>query len=131
MIIEPKPLEDVSAITFLGAQIANKHPIVREWVVPPPADVDLEPMITRRGKYRPVRELGYGDGYPIVEGYRDSVALGWHVRFEDPAQFHRLDISASYSWDDALPADERPHVNLRYETPHMALGVLAQRRKLL
>ena len=49
-------------------------------------------MITRRGKYRPVRELGYGDGYPIVEGYRDSAALGWHLRFEDPAQFHRLDI---------------------------------------
>jgi hypothetical protein len=116
-IIDPKPLEDVSAITFLGAQIASKHPIVREWVVPPPADVDLEPMIIRRGKYRPVRELDYGDGYPIIEGYRDSVALGWHVRFEDPAQFHRLDMSASYSWDDALPADERPHVNLRYETP--------------
>ena len=116
-IIEPKPLEDVSAITFLGAQIASKHPIVREWVVPPPADVDLEPMITRRGKYRPVRELGYGDGYPIIEGYRDSVALGWHVRLEDPAQFHRLDIAASYSVNQDLPTDERPHVNLRYETP--------------
>ena len=37
MVIEPKPLEDVSAITFLGAQIAKKHPIVREWVVGPPA----------------------------------------------------------------------------------------------
>ena len=117
MIIDPKPLEDVSAITFLGAQIAKKHPIVREWVVGPPADVDLESMITRRGKYRPMHELGYGDGYPIVEGYRDSAALGWHARLEDPAQFHRLDISASYSWDDNLPADEKPHVNLRYETP--------------
>jgi hypothetical protein len=116
-VIEPKPLEDVGAITFLGAQIATKHPVVREWVVGSPADVDLEPMITRRGKYRPMRELGYGDSYPIVEGYRDSAALGWHVRFEDPAQFHKLDISASYSWDDDLPADEKPHVNLRYQTP--------------
>ena len=116
-IIDPKPLDDVSAITFLGAQIANKHPIVKEWVVGPPEAVDLEPMITRRGKYRPMRELEYGDGYPIVEGYRDSAALGWHVRFADPAQFHRLDISASYSWDDELPSDEKPHVNVRYETP--------------
>jgi hypothetical protein len=117
MIIEPKPLEDVSAITFLGAQIAKKHPIVREWVVGSPADVDLEPMITRRGKYKPMHELGLGDSYPIVEGYRDSVALGWHLRFEDPAQFHRLDMSASYSPDQNLPSEERPHVNLRYETP--------------
>ena len=116
-IIEPKPLDDVSAITFLGAQIANKHPIVKEWVVGPPEAVDLESMITRRGKYRPMRELEYGDGYPIVEGYRDSAALGWHVRLADPAQFHRLDISASYSWDDELPSDEKPHVNVRYETP--------------
>ncbi len=117
VIIEPKPLDDVSAITFLGAQIAKKHPIVREWVVAPPGNVDLEPMITRRGKYRPMHELDYGDGYPIIEGYRDSAALGWHTRFEDPAGFHKLDIAASYSWDEDLPSDERPHVNLRYETP--------------
>jgi hypothetical protein len=116
-IIDPKPLDDVSAITFLGAQIADKHPIVKEWAVGAPEAVDLDPMITRRGKYRPMRELEYGDGYPIVEGYRDSAALGWHVRFADPAQFHRLDISASYSWDDELPSDEKPHVNVSYETP--------------
>jgi hypothetical protein len=117
MIIQPKPLEDVSAITFLGAQIAKKHPVVRDWVVGPPSDVDLEPMVTRRGKYRPARELGHGDSYPIIEGYRDSVAAGWHVRFEDPAQFHKLDLSASYSPDHDLPSDERLHANLRYETP--------------
>jgi hypothetical protein len=117
MIIDPKPLEDVSAITFLGAQIAKKHPIVREWVVGSPAGVDLESMITRRGKYKPMHELALGDSYPILEGYRDSIALGWHVRFEDPAQFHRLDMSASYSPDPDLPSEERPHVNLRYQTP--------------
>jgi hypothetical protein len=116
-VIDPRPLEDVSAITFLGAQIADKHPIVKEWAIGAPEAVDLEPMIKSRGKYRPMRELEYGTGYPILEGYRDSAALGWHVRFADPAQFHRLDISASYSWDDELPSDEKPHVNVSYETP--------------
>jgi len=117
VIIRPKPLEDVSAITFLGAQIAKDHPIVRDWVVAPPSSVDFDPMVTRRGKYRPVHELAYDGGYPIVEGYRDSFALGWHVRFEDPAQFQRIDISASYSPDPDLPSAERPHVKVRYETP--------------
>ena len=114
---DPKPLEDVSAITFLGAEIARQHPVVRDWVVGPPGDVDLEPMVTHRGKYRPMHELGLADSYPIAQGYRDSAALGWHLRFEDPAQFHRLDVAASYSWDAALPASEKPHVSLRYETP--------------
>jgi hypothetical protein len=117
MVIEPKPLEDVSAITFLGARIADKHPIVRSWVVDSPSQVDLEPRIERRGKYRPMHELAYGEGYPIIEGYRDSVAVGWHVRFQDPGQFHKLDIAASYSLDQDLPSDEKPHVSLRYETP--------------
>jgi hypothetical protein len=117
MIIDPKPLEDVSAVTFLGNEIAKKHPIVRDWVVGHPSEVDFEPMITRRGKYRPIRELIFADAYPIIEGYRDTVAPGYHVRFEDPAQFHKLDISASYSIDDDLPSEEKLHARLRYETP--------------
>ena len=116
VVIDPKPLEDVSAVTFLGAEIARKHPVVREWVVGSPSDIDLEPMITRRGKYRPQRELDFGDGYPIIEGYKDSVALGYHLRYEDPAQFHKLDIAGSYSWDEDLPSGERPHFSIRYRT---------------
>jgi hypothetical protein len=115
VVIDPKPLEDLSAITFLGAQIASKHPVVKEWRVSSPATAP-EPVITRQGKYRPIRELGYGDGYPMVEGYRDSVALGWHARFSDPAQFNKLEIDASYSVDDTLPSSEKPHVSVRYTT---------------
>lgn len=114
-VIDPKPLEDLSAITFLGAQIAREHPVVKEWRVSSPATAS-EPVITHQGKYRPMRELEYGDGYPIVEGYRDSVALGWHARFSDAAQFNKLDIDASYSVDDTLPSSEKPHVSLRYTT---------------
>ena len=114
-VIDPKPLQDLSAITFLGAQIAREHPVVKEWRVSSPATAS-EPVITHQGKYRPMRELEYGDGYPIVEGYRDSVALGLHMRFADPAQFSKLDIDASYSVDDTLPSSEKPHVSVRYTT---------------
>jgi hypothetical protein len=115
VIIDPKPLEDLSAITFLGAQIASKHPIVKQWRVGSPATAP-EPVITHQGKYQPIRQLEYGEGYPIIEGYRDSVALGWHMRFADPAQFNKLDIDASYSVDDTLPSGEKPHLSLRYST---------------
>jgi len=115
VVIDPRPLEDLSAITFLGAQIASKHPVVKEWRVGSPATAP-EPVITHQGKYSPIRQIEYGDGYPIIEGYRDSVALGWHMRLADPAQFNKLDIDASYSVDDTLPSGEKPHLSLRYTT---------------
>ena len=35
-IIEPRPIKDVSAITFLGAELVEKYPVVKTWQVPPP-----------------------------------------------------------------------------------------------
>ncbi len=114
-IIDPVPLEDLSAITFLGAEFAKKNPDVHQWsVVKTLRDVDYEEKITHQGKYRPIKELGLGSHYPIIEGYRDSVALGYVVRFHDPVQFHSLDISASYSLDSEVESDERLHINVEY-----------------
>jgi hypothetical protein len=119
--IDPVPLEDLGTIKFLGSEIARQHPVVKSWEVGSPSDIDLEPMITRRGKYRPLRELAYDTGYPVIEGYKDSVALGWHARLEDPAQFNKLDLTGSYSWDPDLPAGERPHFSARYQALYWRL----------
>ena len=45
----PSPLEDVSPITFLGQQIVEKHPVLKEWQVGSPADVPLESLVERPG----------------------------------------------------------------------------------
>jgi hypothetical protein len=114
-VIDPVPLQDLSAITFLGNEIAKKHPVVQDWnVISTLADIDYEEKVTYRGKYRPYRELEYESGYPIIEGYKDSLALGWAMRFQDPAQLHNLNISASYSPDNDLESDERLHFNAEY-----------------
>jgi hypothetical protein len=115
-LIEPKPLEDLSAITFLGAEIAKRHPIVQDWnVVATLADVNHEELITGRGKYRPYRELGYDSGYPIIEGYRGSEAPGWFFQFTDPAQLHKFELGATYSVGSDLPSNERLHVGVEYK----------------
>ena len=115
-LIEPKPLEDLSAITFLGAEIVKRHPIVQDWnVVATLADVNHEELITARGKYRPYRELGYDSGYPIIEGYRGSEAPGWFFQFTDPAQLHKFELGASYSVGSDLPSNERLHVGVEYK----------------
>jgi len=114
-IIDPVPLEDLSAIIFLGNEIVKTHPVVRDWnVISTLADISYQDKITYQGKYRPYRELGYESGYPIIEGYRDSVTLGWAMKFQDPAQLHNLDISASYSVDGSIESDEKLHFSAEY-----------------
>ncbi len=115
-VIDPVPLEDLSAIVFLGNEIVKKHPVVRDWnVVSTLSEVDHEAKIIKQGKYRPYRELGFESGYPIIEGYRDSIAIGYAAKFQDPAQLHNLDISASWSLDSSLPSSEKLHFNAEYQ----------------
>ena len=113
--IDPVPLEDLSAINFLGNKIAQRHPIVREWnVIDTLSSTNFKEKITLQGKYRPYRELEHESAYPIIEGYRDSVALGWAMKFQDPAQLHNLDISASWSINGDLDSDEEFHFSAGY-----------------
>jgi hypothetical protein len=115
-IIDPQPLEDLSSISFLGNEIANKHPSVREWsVVSTLRAQQFEERITHQGKYRPPRELGLVTAYPILEGYRDSLSAGWNFNFADPMQLHRLDLSLGYSWDSDLDSDEKLHTRIDYK----------------
>jgi hypothetical protein len=115
-IIDPVPLEDVANITYLGTEVVKKHPVIEEWNVIKTLDqVDYESLVTNRGKYRPYRELEFDSAYPVVEGYRDTEALGWHFQWSDPAVLHTMSLTASYSWDDELPSSEQLHVNLNYK----------------
>jgi hypothetical protein len=115
-IIEPKIYDDLGTIVFLGAELARKHPVVTEWnVVESLRGVDDEDLVRSKGKYRPYRELQYDSGYPVIEGYRETEAIGWHFQWSDPAQLHKLGLTTSYSWDDELPSSEELHVNLEYE----------------
>ena len=115
-ILPATPIKDVGAIRFLGAAIAEKHPVVKTWNAGSPADVDLDPRITSRAKYVPRSEMKPDGGYPIVQGYRDGVAVGYHYGFADPLHLYNLGITASVSVDGDVPADERLHVQVDFRT---------------
>jgi len=108
--IDAKQLEDVKEIVFLGQQIAEKHPIVQEWKLGSPAAIPLDSMITGRGQYASVRGIRLESLYPVVQGYKDSAAVGLRANFSDPLFLNRASLSASYSPDRDLPEDERYHV---------------------
>jgi hypothetical protein len=108
-VIDAKPTEDLSAITFLGEQVATRHPVVQGWGAGSPARIPYESLVTRQGRYDPARELAMEALYPVVEGYKDSAGLGLHVRLSDPVGFDALTMTASYSPDGTLPEKERLH----------------------
>src|SRR5205814_725223 len=83
-IIDPELLEDVSAIKFLGADLAEKYPVVKTWQVPSPSTVDDEELIVGKGPYVPLRNVGLTNGFPVLQGYKSHVGAGYHLNFEDP-----------------------------------------------
>lgn len=113
-IIDPRPIKDVGAISFLGAEVAAKHPEVTTWQVPPPGDVDYESLVTGKGVYAPLRNLGVQSGYPVLQGYKNSAGIGYHLEIEDALRIASLGITAAWTPDNDLAAEERGHFEAKY-----------------
>jgi hypothetical protein len=123
-IIEPRPLEDVSAIRFLGAEVAERYPEVKSWQVASPSTVDEEKLILSRGPYVPWRNVGLANAYPVLQGYKNTAGIGYRLNFEDPLEFASLGITAAYTPGQGLPSNERGHIDItgRYQFWHGALS---------
>ena len=121
----PEPLEDLGTIRLFGNEVIVKHPQLQEWQVGSASDIPLEELTTRRGPYVPAKNLAFESVYPILEGYKDTVALGLNAVFSDAIMLDRLKISASYSLDQDLPSDERPHISIDYRHTVVSASPLA------
>ncbi|TFG40904.1 MAG: hypothetical protein E4H42_03270 [Chromatiales bacterium] len=113
--IKAKPIEDVSAISFLGSKTIQKYPILETWRAGSPNDVIAETRITSEGDYKASRNLGTESLYPVVLGYKDSVSVGLAANFSDPIRLDTLKITAAYSIDGDLPSDERSTLGIDYK----------------
>ncbi len=114
--IDPKPLDDLSNVRFLGTEVANKYPIVKTWAAGSPAKVPLDSMITAEGHYIPRDEMRFDAAYPILAGYKGHVAGGWHIQFEDPLMFNQLLANVSFSPADNIATGEQFHGDISYST---------------
>jgi hypothetical protein len=111
--IDARPLQDVSAITFLGERLAEERPVVRSWMAGSPAAVAFDDNTPARS-YRLAGAMRLESLYPIVQGYKDSVAAGYRLNFSDPLQLNRASVALSYSPDSALGSSERLHLDAEY-----------------
>jgi hypothetical protein len=111
--IDAKPITDVSAIKFLGAELAAKHPVVTTWQVPPPSAVDDAKLITEQGRYEPIRHLGLQSAYPVLQGYKSAAGIGYRFNFEDPIRFANVSATVAYTPTTGdLPGDQRAHIDI-------------------
>jgi hypothetical protein len=111
--IDPKPLEDVSAIKFLGAELAEKYPVVKSWQVPAPNTVDPDKLIIAKGPYVPLENVSLQNAYPVLQGYKNSIGLGYHASFSDPISFANLGITVAETPTGDLPESQRGHVDIK------------------
>ena len=111
-IIDPKPLKDVSAIKFMGAELAEKYPIVKSWQVPSPTTVDPDKLIVDKGEYKPLSNVSLENAYPVVQGYKNQVGAGYHFNFEDPIRFASFGVTAAYTTAKSLAGSERGHIDI-------------------
>ncbi len=114
VLIPTEPIEDINAIQYLGQAVVNEHPQVKDWVLGSPMDIDIDSITISSGDYHPFRRLKVISAYPIVQGYKDEIAVGARVDLMDPVGINSLDCSFSYSPTNDLPSDERSHLHLRY-----------------
>jgi len=111
-LLEAKPLTEMSATTFLGALVAEKHPVVDGWNVGSPAKIDLDSLGVREGDYHSLGSIGLESVVPMVEGYKDFGAVGLSMTFSDPVFRNSADLTLSVTPTTALAADERLHANV-------------------
>ena len=120
--IQAQPTEDLSAVTFLGEQVAEKYPDVQKWVAQVPSTIPYQSQIVRQGTYQPARQLSLDSLIPMVQGYLDSVALGANARFSDPTGLDWVNVDTSYSPDNSVPSKQRLHVMVTAHIPEWTAG---------
>ncbi len=113
-MIAIRPIEDVSAVRYLGEDVVEKDSVVRSWTLPSPLSVNLDTIKVDSTSYNGMTSITLRSAYPIVEGYKDYTSIGLRVNFLDPLLYHDLNASVTYSPSVGLPANERVHAALEY-----------------
>ncbi|MBK6395400.1 MAG: hypothetical protein IPF73_12525 [Betaproteobacteria bacterium] len=68
--------------------------------MPPPSVVDYDALITaQEAPFDPRRRLQLDNGIPILQGYKDSVGVGYRLNFSDPLGYANLSVAAAVTPD--------------------------------
>ena len=108
-------IEDINAVRYLGNEVVERWPVVREWKLGSPREVDLDSVVTYEGDYSKLKNITIASMYPVVEGYKSTGTVGLRLNFMDPLGLHGGDITASVTPTSNVPDDERFHARFNYQ----------------
>lgn len=112
-LLDPQPLRELSSIRFLGAELVALHPVLKSWQVASPNSVDDEALVSARGVYRPLEHLELLSAYPVLQGYRNTVGLGYRMNVGDWLSYANANLTVALTPDKRLPAGEQLHAEAR------------------
>lgn len=113
--IADRPVRGVSRIEFLGEDIVKNDPVVKDWKVGSPKLIKIDSMTTYAGKYSGFKNMQFASGYPVVEGYKSHVGVGYRVNLSGPIGLHQVDLTGSVTpFSDTLGTDEMFHAKAGY-----------------
>jgi hypothetical protein len=119
--VQPQVREDLGTIRFLGTEVVNAHPELKEWGVGSPAKIPLDELITDRGTYDPFKRMRFDAHYPMISGYDQSPAFGYYLHLADPLQFRQFSANFAVSPFGKVHGGQRLHVDADYQTPNWKL----------
>jgi hypothetical protein len=109
------PIDDLGNITFLGTEVVEKHPVLKDWNTETRPPVDYNTLDKKKGKYGLTGGLKGESFYPIVQGYKETQAIGMRFNFSDPLELNRFTLAGSYSLNGDIADAERVHLRVDYE----------------
>ncbi|MGD8627864.1 MAG: hypothetical protein PVH52_02155 [bacterium] len=111
--VSSRPAEYVSAIKYLGQEVVDTHPVLRDWVVKPVAMEGRDSTPARVTGYHPLRSMRLGSVYPVIQGYKDYGTAGLRFDVRDKLGMSNLKVTGAYSPASSLPDRERVHFGLK------------------
>lgn len=114
MVVTTQPVARVSSIRFLGNETVERHPVLKDWIVPSPNRINLDSLTVYSGSYSPVENLRLVSAYPVIEGYKDFMAFGMRFNLADRILLHGIDLTLSYTPNQLIRPAERFHGTLHY-----------------
>jgi hypothetical protein len=112
----------VRPIRFLGSAIAKNHPVVANWNIGSPAEINLDSLTIEAGDYHDFRNIKLNAVYPIVQSYNGRVAWGLRFNLREPNYLHAFEVDALVTPSESLPDEEKGHAAASYTRGNWEFG---------
>jgi hypothetical protein len=115
VMIRKEVAPHVNAINFLGMNVIEKYPFLKDWALKPPTKINIDSLTIASGDYKGLLNMGISSAYLVVEGYKDYTAVGYRFNLSDQIGFYNSDLTFSYTPANTIPSDEKFHSRFNFE----------------